>query len=438
MRDANAASATPGADHATVLQMLQAAQSARAAGRTAEADQLLARTAQLAPSHPAVLNELGVRMLARGDAGQASELFRRATQADPNHPNLWSNLASSLHALNRLPEELDALERALALEPRHLGALLQKGMLLEATGDPRNAARVYRDAIATLSGAPTPPEAAAVLEHARAAVAQDDAALAAQIEQRLAGIRAGDGQRRHRRVDHCIELLTGKRTRFTPQPTFLYFPELPAVEFFDREDFPWLDAIEAASDDIRTEMMDVLISDREGLEPYVAYREGLPLNQWKELNHSRRWSAYFLWNQSVPQPAHLARCSRTAQVLRGAPQCDVAGRAPTAFFSILDAHTRIPPHTGVTNARLTVHLPLVVPPDCGFRVGSETREWVPGKAWVFDDTIEHAAWNDSDVPRGILIFDVWNPLLNAVERDLIRAAFEVVATYYGANAVQGL
>ena len=439
MSDVNDAVDARSADHAGVLRLIQAAKSAGAAGRAAEADQLLTRAAQLAPGHPAVLNELGVRMLARGEAGKASELFRRATQADPKHPNLWSNLASSLHALNQPAEELDALERALALEPRHLGALLQKGMLMEATGDPRNAARIFRNALATLSpGAAPPGTIAPVIEHARAAVAQDDAALAAAIEERLAGVRDSHGGGRHRRVDHCIELLTGKRTRFLPQPTFLYFPELPAVDFFDREDFPWLDAIEAASDEIRAEMMSVLIADRDGLEPYVAYPEGVPLRQWKELNKSRRWSAYFLWNQSVAQSAHLARCPHTAQALRAAPQCDVAGRGPTAFFSVLEAHTRIPPHTGVTNTRLTVHLPLVVPPNCGFRVGSETREWVPGKAWVFDDTIEHEAWNESDVPRGILIFDIWNPFLTAAERDLIRAGFEVVAAYYGANPAEGL
>jgi aspartyl/asparaginyl beta-hydroxylase (cupin superfamily) len=273
-----------------------------------------------------------------------------------------------------------------------------------------------------------------MVEHARTEIAKDDAALAGAIEARLSGIREQHGGGSYRRVERCIDLLTGRRTRFTPQPTFMYFPEVPAVEFFERSDFPWLDAIEAATDEIRAELMGVLVSDREGLEPYIAYPEGVPLNQWKELNQSRRWSAYFLWNQSVPQPAHLARCPRTVEVLKRAPQCDVAARAPTAFFSILEPGTRIPPHTGVTNTRLTVHLPLIVPPNCGFRVGSETREWVPGKAWVFDDTIEHEAWNLSDVPRAVLIFDIWNPFLTAAERDLIRAATEVVGTYYRSMA----
>jgi len=421
-------------DSATVLQMIQASKAASAAGRNAESDQLLARVAQLAPAHPAVLNELGLRMMQRGESARARELFQRATQADPSHPNLWSNLAQSLQELKLLPDALDAIERALALEPRHLASLLQKGVLLEATGDPRNAARSWRNALATLPRDAKPPEtAAAMIEHARAAIAADDAALATAMEERLAAIRERHGGGEFRRVQHCIDLLSGRRTRFSPQPTFMYFPEIPAVEFFDRADFPWLDAIEAATDEIRAELMSVLVADREGLEPYIAYPEGTPLNQWKELNKSRRWSAYFLWNQSKPQRAHLARCPRTAEVLKIAPQCDVAARGPTAFFSILEPGTRIPPHTGVTNTRLTVHLPLIVPPDCGFRVGSETRRWVPGKAWVFDDTMEHEAWNLSDVPRAILIFDVWNPFLTPAERDLIRAATEFVGTYYGST-----
>jgi aspartate beta-hydroxylase len=422
-------------DAASVLQMIQASKVAGAAGRGNEADQLLARAAQLAPAHPAVLNELGTRMMQRGEPAKARELFQRATQADPRHPSLWSNLAASLDALGLQQEEMEAIERALALEPRHLTALLQKAQLIEARGDARNAARAYRNALATLPpGVPPPPAVSAAVEHARESVGKDDGALAMALEDRLAAIRTRHGGGAYRRVDRCIELLTGQRTRFNSQPTFMYFPEIPTIEFFDRGEFPWLDAIEAAAEDIRQELTTVLVSDRAGLEPYIAYPEGVPLDRWKELNKSRRWSAYFLWNQGVAQESHMARCPRTVQALKGAPQCDVSARGPTVFFSILDAATHIPPHTGITNTRLTVHLPLIVPPDCGFRVGSETREWVPGKAWVFDDTIEHEAWNRSDAPRAVLIFDIWNPFLSEAERDMVRAATEVVGTYYGTTA----
>jgi aspartyl/asparaginyl beta-hydroxylase (cupin superfamily) len=412
--------------------MIQAAKAAGAAGRSGEADELLVRAAQLAPDHPAVLNELGLRMMERGEALKARELFERATSADPHHPALWSNLALSLHALRLPQEEMTALERALALEPRHLTALLQKAALIEERGDARGAARIYRQALAIVPPEATPPAAlAAPLERAREAVRRDDAALAGVIEQRLAAVRERGGGR-CRRIERCVELLTGRRNRYLPQPTFMYVPELPALEFFERAQFPWLDTIEAATEDISTELTRVLASDQAGLQPYVAYGEGVPLDQWRELNKSRRWSAYFLWNEGAPQSEHLARCPRTATVLTRVPLCDVAEHGPNAFFSILDARTRIPPHTGVTNARLTVHLPLIVPPGCGFRVGSETREWIPGKAWVFDDTIEHEAWNQSDSPRAILIFDIWHPHLSEDERNQVRAMIEAVGAYYRA------
>ena len=421
------------ADQSNVLRMIQAAKAAGAAGRNREAEELLVRAAQLAPDHPAVLNERGLQLMQRGEAAGARDLFRRATEADPGHPALWSNLAGALDALGLYEETMAAVERALTIEPRHPTALLQKAALFERRGNRREAARVYRAALVTLGPETTPPPSLhAALAHARESVRQDDAALARAIEERLAPLRAQHGSAVTRRAEQCIEMLTGRRGRYLPQPTFMYFPGIPALEFFDNAGFPWIGAIEAATDAIRAELTQVLAADQAELTPYVAYPDGVPLDQWRELNRSRRWSAYFLSNQGAAHPAHLARCPRTAAAVKAAPQCDVAQHGPNVFFSILEPRTRIPPHTGVTNARLTVHLPLIVPPGCGFRVGAETREWVPGRAWVFDDTIEHEAWNDSDTPRAILIFDVWNPYLSAAERDLVRGAIEAIGSYYGA------
>jgi aspartyl/asparaginyl beta-hydroxylase (cupin superfamily) len=67
-----------------------------------------------------------------------------------------------------------------------------------------------------------------------------------------------------------------------------------------------------------------------------------------------------------------------------------------------------------------VHLPLIVPEGCRYRVGAEWREWEVGEALVFDDSIEHEARNDGDGSRTVLIFDVWNPLLSEAERDMVR------------------
>ncbi|MDR5726067.1 MAG: aspartyl/asparaginyl beta-hydroxylase domain-containing protein, partial [Terriglobia bacterium] len=87
-------------------------------------------------------------------------------------------------------------------------------------------------------------------------------------------------------------------------------------------------------------------------------------------------------------------------------------------------------HTGVTNTRLIGHLPLIVPQNCRFRVGNETREVVKGKAWLFDDSIEHEAWNDSDEVRIILMIDIWNPNLKPAEHDLIRELLAGMRDYY--------
>jgi aspartyl/asparaginyl beta-hydroxylase (cupin superfamily) len=103
------------------------------------------------------------------------------------------------------------------------------------------------------------------------------------------------------------------------------------------------------------------------------------------------------------------------------------------MFSVLAPNTRIPPHTGVSNTRLVTHLPLVVPEGCGFRVGSSTRPWRVGEAFVFDDTIEHEAWNTSDTWRAVLIFDVWSPFIPPREQEKIVEVMEAMDAFHGAS-----
>jgi len=274
------------------------------------------------------------------------------------------------------------------------------------------------------------------LQHARDVVDANDRTLEIFIEDRIKGLREQYAGERLDGFDRCLATLLRKRRIFGQQPTFMYFPRLPAIEFHERSDFPWLDSIEAATDDIREELLNVLSDGPETLTPYVSSPEGTA-GRFNELNNSRRWGIYDLWREGVPNKEHLARCPRTAAALEVWPKCDVPGSAPSCVFSILDAKTRIPPHSGVSNTRLLVHLPLIIPPGCGFRCGAETREWIPGKAMVFDDTIEHEVWNDSDVPRAVMIFDIWSPYLSRAERDLVRTTTVAVGEYYGIRAYDG-
>ena len=385
---------------------------------------------------PNQLHEQARRLLAGGDAAAARAVLEQVVLLAPRHLPYWLSLAAALRSLGSRDAEFSALERALALDPTHLVVLLQKGALLDLMHKPRSAATVYGHALQTLApGTRLPPPVEAHVRHAEKRVEENAATLSAALDERLGALRQADGTNAHLRFDRCLDRILGRRRIFTPEPTFMLFPYLRNYEFFEREHFPWLEGVEAATDSIRDEVLGVLNADNAGMEPYIAFEEGLPIRQWTELNHSRRWSAYFLWNQGRIEQSHLARCPRTAAALASVPQVDIPGRGPTAFFSILDARTKIPPHTGVTNTRLTVHLPLIVPPGCGFRVGGETREWRVGTGWVFDDTIEHEAWNDSEAPRAILIFDVWTPELTALERDLVRETTIALSQYHEVEGV---
>ncbi|HLW74459.1 MAG TPA: aspartyl/asparaginyl beta-hydroxylase domain-containing protein, partial [Gammaproteobacteria bacterium] len=235
------------------------------------------------------------------------------------------------------------------------------------------------------------------------------------------------------RVWHCLESYLGLRPPIElpslQQPTFMRFPGLPARAWFEREEFPWMADMERETGAVREELLAVLAGD-EGFRPFVEMPKEHPgAAYWQALNHSPSWNAFFFYRDGRPFAENQARCPRTLAALDAAPLNRVADHSPESLYSVLKPGAHIPPHTGVINVRLVVHLPLIVPPDCGIRVGSETRGWQEGQCIVFDDTYEHEAWNKSDRTRVVLIFDVWNPYLSAAERDGMQAAIEALGHF---------
>ena len=366
--------------------------------------------------------------------------LRVSAASQPGNGALWFSLARKLRSLGRFDEAIAAIEHVLASQPHNLDALFLAAFLREDQGRIRLAAATYRTALAHVrQGVAVMVDQRAAIEHAKTVVAANDAALETYLENRMESLRASFATEPLGRFDRCMATLLRKRRVFRPMPSFLYFPNIPSIEFFEREDFPWLAAVEAATDDIRAELLGVLQEAPESLQPYITTKQtpGVTPQKdagggvWRELNDSPRWSTYFLWQEGKPYPENIARCPKTVAALDAWPRCDLPRTGPTAMFSLLSPKTRIPPHTGVTNARLVVHIPLIVPEGCGFRVGAETRAWEPGKALVFDDTIEHEAWNDSDQLRAVLIIDVWNPFLTRAEREMVSALTDGVGEYYG-------
>ena len=416
--------------------MADAAESMRR-GQSATAVSGWQRVLQLDPGHAAALNYLGAHALALGDSAAALDYLRRAVDSDPGLAIAHANL-SRLHSDGGDAEAaLEAITRAIKAEPTAWGAHFEKARLLEAAGRQREAGPAWSNGLQYMPDpAKSSPQLQHVVQQARAAVAANQEQLAGFLQERLHGLRQGRGHRELERFDHSLDIVTGRRSFVTARPLMLPIPRLPAIPFFHREDFEWVPEVEAAFPAVLAELHGLLASNQ-AFEPYIQTAPGEPKGQFEALDQQLDWGAYFLWKDGQRIDAHADRCPLTEAAVALAPQISVPNRAPVIFFSALKPGTHIPPHNGATNARLTVHLPLIIPPDCGLRVGEETRAWEPGRLVLFDDTIRHEAWNRSEQLRVVLIFDVWHPMLTALEREMVAHTIEGMMAFYGENADLG-
>jgi aspartyl/asparaginyl beta-hydroxylase (cupin superfamily) len=383
----------------------------------------------LQPTHAQGLHHLGQAAYRHGDFEAARIAFQRLAAVEGHLAQHWVNLALACRRLGDSQAEEEALFKALAADPYDLLALVLRGQMFERAGKAAQAASSY-GAAATV--APPldrlPPDLRQAVSHALTYSDAYQRSLASFLDQALEPHLRDCGAAGLERFKLSVDILVGRKRRFDPQPMRYFMPQLPVTEFFERSAFPWLYAVEDQWQAIRDEFLSVLQVDQ-GFAPYISYGADQPVAQWAELNHSPRWSAFHLVRDGAPVEANASRCPITMAAWAQTPSPEQPGRTPVAMYSLLKPHTRIPPHVGASNCRLVTHLPLIIPPDCGFRVGNQTRHWVPGRAWVFDDTIEHEAWNDSDQLRVVLIFDTWHPLLSQEERRMVTALNSALNAY---------
>ncbi len=371
---------------------------------------------------------------ARGDLAGARRLLEQLVTGDGARFGQWMKLAAMCRAMGDLSGAQAALSGALRIEPTDFMALLMRGNILEQQGHRKEAGEIYGIALFHKpEGVALPPHVQAVAERASRVHADYVDDLAQAIAREMAPARARATPQQQRRLDLFASHSLRRTRPYHQEPTHFHYPGLPELEFHDREDAPWLAELEAMTDVIQSEFEAVVNAEAAELVPYITYPDDLPLRQWAELNQSRKWTAIHLLNRGSLVEANARHCPRTMEALRSVPQPDIPGRSPNAMFSLLAPRTRIPPHSGVANIRLVGHLPLIIPEGCAFRVGNETRPWKRGEAWVFDDTIEHEAWNDSDELRVILLFDVWTTALSAAERQAVRGLMHAMDDASGAE-----
>jgi hypothetical protein len=367
-----------------------------------------------------------------GRLGDARRLLEAAVRETPERLDTWLKLAAMCRGTADLAGAMAAVSRALALDPLDLSALLMRAMLLEQSGKDDEAGEAYGHALAQRPAGEAPPGLAPMIAHAEQSYRRFQQAMLSRLRGDLAAADASPDEQA--RIDRFVTNVARVTRPYAQEPSHFHYPGLPAVEFHDRARFSWLAEVEAAAAEIRREFDGLIASEAAELVPYIQYPDDVPLRQWEALNRSRDWTAVHLLQNGRRVERNARHCPRTMKLLARLPQPDVPGASPNAMFSLLAPRTRIPAHTGVANTRLVCHLPLIVPPGCGFRVGAETRSWQPGTAFVFDDTIEHEAWNDSAELRVVFIFDLWAWALGEAERRAVAA----IVPNSGAAGSEGL
>ena len=121
------------------------------------------------------------------------------------------------------------------------------------------------------------------------------------------------------------------------------------------------------------------------------------LIDWPEPIYKGDWKVFGFVYQG--QRIEHGFCPKTRQIVDSIPN------VANAAFSILKPNTEITPHVGYTDDVLRSHLGLICPPNCGIVVGGEEYKWTEGDLVVFNDRLEHSAYNRSDQDRVVFILD---------------------------------
>ncbi|HWI77126.1 MAG TPA: aspartyl/asparaginyl beta-hydroxylase domain-containing protein [Sphingomicrobium sp.] len=357
--------------------------------------------------------------MARGDVGQAASLLELAAQRGRDASTLL-RLATIRRSVGDLPGAVQAAAAAVELAPRNFVMSLLLGSLREATGALHASERAYRVAC---EFAPFDlsfqPGIAIQLQQARAkveAISRWRRRLFEWQPEDVPGLSA-DQERRLRQFRSNI--LDNLDAGPTAPPLFLV-PGLRSRKYFDADQFTGIADVEAATDAMREEFLALIDS----AEIRVAADASGSHEAEATSPAAGKWSMIPLIRNGMVVEEFASRCPVTMAVAKMLNQPKIGLISPSLYFSILEPGSRIPPHIGITSARAIAHFPLIVPNNCGFRVGGEMREWEVGKAMIFDDMTMHEAWNDSSSMRVVVIADLWRPELGAAERQGIEALMD--------------
>ena len=314
------------------------------------------------------------------------------------------------------------LRAAIAIFPDAPILHLELGEIFERLGNVDGATRAYYRAVmkarakglwldeATVAPAILPQ----VLSAMQFVEAHRNGVLQALLEPLYARFGKAELARVTQALNIYLKLDATKPANPAQRPLFLYVPGLTETPYWDAKRFAWAQSALDAADAIALEAKSV-IDAQQDVEPFLRVEPGQDTSAYLAGSNAK-WDAHFFYRHGQVFQKQLDACPATAQLLSQLPLVRIREHAPEICFSVLAPGTHILAHTGVTNMRVVVHLPLLLPGKCALKVAGIERPWRHGEILVFDDTFEHEAWNFSTGMRAILLMDAWHPDLDAVER----------------------
>lgn len=116
------------------------------------------------------------------------------------------------------------------------------------------------------------------------------------------------------------------------------------------------------------------------------------------------WKGFPLMSSGYTYRDNWSLCPMTTQIIKDIPGLYAAG------FYVLEPATELPAHNNFPMDIFRMHMGLITPENCAFRVGTETRPWKEKQWLIFCPEVEHEGYNRSKTRRVIFLIDVWkNP-----------------------------
>ena len=405
------------------------AEQLRQAGRREGIPEICKEILAIDPGSPRALQFMSMWHLGKREFKDAVKYLKDFNTAFPNQEKMMLPFAIALEEVGDYAEAVKVLRRALKLNENNYFTYLYLGSVLEHLGEKDKAAWAYAFGVDLNPSLKVLHNEESLPKPARERVARSNAALkkVGQSLRKQAIAKAkekfpkGDFSRMEKIIwrklhDAKVGIKNPKQ-----QPLSFFIPDLDRSGWFERDEFPWVKGLEKEFPFILKEVMANYRGDQDTL-PYLQLG-GYDASTWGKLVGSKDWAACHFYDGLEKKEQNCARFPQTVEAIDKLPLFGVHGTPVEALLSVLKPKTKIPPHFGNSNARLTVHLPLVVPDGCFLTVSGEERKMEAGKCLIFDDSFKHEARNDSDQVRVVLIVEVWHPDLKEEERAAIEESY---------------